>query len=304
MSASAVETERPNFAPEQVADAAMQSFGISGELKALVSDRDQNFKISNCDAEYVFKIANRDESPDFLDLQNKSLVHLAQTAPDLLLPRLLPTLEGWEMTVLKKGVDRHLVRVLSYISGGLYSAVPKTTELFSSLGSYMGRLSRGLQGFGHPAAHRTDFLWNLDNVLSCEAYISDIASDDNRRIVKSYFERYRRHVMQSVPSLRSAVIHNDINDNNIIVSEDGKSVAAVIDFGDMVFASQINELATALAYALLEQDDILAVSKAIIGAYHKVFPLQELEADLLFDLVAMRLCMSVCISSRLSLIHI
>ncbi len=298
MSTKSIETQRPAIGQQEVLAFADEKFGITGELKELVSDRDQNFSITSDTATYVFKIANSDEDPAFLDLQNRALLHLAQTAPDLTLPRLLPALDSKDMAVLGDMASAHLVRVLTYVPGGLFSDTPKTTTLFSSLGTYIGKLSQGLQGFGHAAAHRPDFLWNLDNILSCETCVPDIIDENDRGIVQTYFDRYRKYTLPYIPSLRSAVIHNDINDNNIIVTENSDAVAAVIDFGDMVFACQINELATALAYALFDQDDIFAVSAAIISAYHKEFPLQRLEADLLFDLVAMRLVMSVCISSR------
>ncbi|MEX0300715.1 MAG: aminotransferase class III-fold pyridoxal phosphate-dependent enzyme, partial [Kordiimonas sp.] len=302
MSADSIETTRPEFAPAEVAAFANNYFDIAGELKALVSDRDQNFSVCNGSSNYVFKIANQNENEGFLDFQNKALLHLAETAPSLTLPRLVPTVGGEDMVEMAgQGDIAHLARVLTYVPGRLFSDVEKTPSLFSSLGAYMGKLSSGLQGFGHPAAHREGFIWNLDNVLACEPYVDVIANDDNRAIVKSYFDRYREYVLPKVSSLRSAVIHNDINDNNIIVADDTDQIAAVIDFGDMVFASQINELATALAYALFDQDDILAVSKAIISAYHSEFPLLEQEVDVLFDLTAMRLCMSVCISSQRAL---
>ncbi len=302
MSANSIETTRPEFEPAEVAVFANSQFDIVGELKALVSDRDQNFSVCNGSSDYVFKIANQDEDEGFLDFQNKALLHLAQTAPSLTLPRLVPAVGGQDMVEFTgKGDVPHLTRVLTYVPGRLFSDVEKTANLFSSLGAYMGKLSYGLQGFGHPSAHREDFIWNLDNVLLCEPYVTTIADDDNRILVKSYFDRYREYVLPQVASLRSAVIHNDINDNNIIVKDGVDHIAAVIDFGDMVFASQINELATALAYALFDQDDLLSVSKAIISAYHAEFPLMEQEADVLFDLTAMRLCMSVCISSQRAL---
>lgn len=298
MSTGPIDAQRPTISQQEVASFSAANFGIVGELQELVSDRDQNFSISTDDAAYVFKIANRDEDPAFLDLQNKALLHLAQTVPSLMLPRLIPTLGGKDMAVLGETASAHLVRVLTYIPGQLFSGTPKNTVLFSSLGTYMGKLSQGLRGFRHVAAHRPDFLWNLDNALACEVWVSDIIDVNNRAIVQACFDRYRQDVLPHIPSLRSAVIHNDINDNNIIVEDNEDTISAVIDFGDMVFASQINELATALAYAFFDQYDILSVSSTIISAYHKEFPLEELEAGLLFDLVAMRLCMSVCISSH------
>ena len=113
------------------------------------------------------------------------------------------------------------------------------------------------------------------------------------------FARYQAQVKPRLPRLRAAVIHHDANDNNIIVdAADAGKVTGLIDFGDMLFGRQINELAVTLAYALLDMPDAIAAARPLIRGYHAEFPLTEDELAVLFDLVAMRLAMSVCISSR------
>ena len=51
--------------------------------------------------------------------------------------------------------------------------------------------------------------------------------------------------------LRGAVLHQDANDNNIVVDKASATVTGLIDLGDMTHGRQINELAVTLAYALL-----------------------------------------------------
>jgi Ser/Thr protein kinase RdoA (MazF antagonist) len=92
------------------------------------------------------------------------------------------------------------------------------------------------------------------------------------------------------------VIHNDANDYNVLVEPDGKwrnRVSGVIDFGDMVFSYTIGEVAIACAYAMLNKADPLAAAASIVAGYHQNRPLAEQELDVLFDLICMRLCMSV-----------
>ena len=43
-------------------------------------------------------------------------------------------------------------------------------SLLESLGSFMGRLSHALRGFGHPAAFRPGFLWNLDETMAVKSH--------------------------------------------------------------------------------------------------------------------------------------
>ena len=61
MSTKSIETQRPAIGQQEVLAFADEKFGITGELKELVSDRDQNFSITSDTATYVFKIANSDE---------------------------------------------------------------------------------------------------------------------------------------------------------------------------------------------------------------------------------------------------
>ena len=63
------------------------------------------------------------------------------------------------------------------------------------------------------------------------------------------------------PELRTSVIHNDANDNNILVQESGSQVKSIIDFGDMVHTYTICELAIAIAYMILDKEDLLHVAR-------------------------------------------
>ena len=98
-------------------------------------------------------------------------------------------------------------------------------------------------------------------------------------------------------SLPTSVIHNDANDNNVLVEPHGKwrnRVSGVIDFGDMVFTCTVGEVAIACAYAMLNKADPLTAAAHIVAGYHENRTLTEPELEVLFDLICMRLCMSVC----------
>ena len=293
------ETPPPSLKPSKLQEIAEKLYSVSGQIKELVSERDQNARLRTSGQEYVLKIANLAEDKAFLEFQNAALKHLEMVDPELSVPRLMASTQCTDVTPWSEGDDTYQVRLLTFLQGQLFSDVAKTTELYSNLGQFMGRVSRSLQGFGHSEAHRPDFLWNLDNVLACRAFVSDIENNDNRALIVELFEDYQAHVAPRLAGLRSAVIHNDANDNNLVVdATDDSQIAGLIDFGDMVFAKQVNELAVMLAYALMEVPDIVASAQALIAGYTAEFPLTEDEVELLFDLAAMRLVMSVCISSN------
>ncbi len=274
----------PNSPVDVVAQLAGEYFGITGPARSLASERDQNVQVGD----HVVKVSNTAETLAALELQHAALAHLATVDPTLAIPRLAAP-----------GVvehDGHLLRALTFLPGAPYATVPHTAELRHQLGRFMGRMSRGLQGFGHPAAHKPGFLWNLDNAAGVVPWVADIANEDDRLIVERAFHRYRQRVQPSLHLLRGAVVHHDANDHNVLV--DNASISGLIDFGDMLFSRQVNELAVTLAYALLDVDDLVAAGRDVISGYVAEFELTADELRVVYDLAATRLAMSVVISSH------
>jgi len=286
MQPSVFDAPKPSFSDAEITRLAADLFGISGPMKSLDSERDQNAQIGG----YVVKIANAAEAGSALELQHAALAHLATVAPSLPLPR-----------VAAPGIVTHaghLVRAVSFLPGVPYATVPHTPTLRHQLGAFMGRISRGLQGFGHPAAHKAGFLWNLDDAQQVLPWAADIAAGEDRAVVQAAFRRHRQRVVPLLPHLRGAVVHHDANDYNVLVA--GGAISGLIDFGDMLFARQVNDLAVTLAYALLDVTDVVAAGRDIISGYVAQFPLTDDELRIAYDLAATRLAMSVAISSHRS----
>jgi len=302
MNETVFDSPPPNFTVEEVTQFAARHFGISGPARALHSERDQNVQVGD----YVVKVSNSAETGRALDLQQAALAHVALADPSSAIPR-----------IAAPGVvehDGHLVRALTFLPGVPYAHVAHSPELRHQLGRFMGRMSCALQGFGHPAAHKPGFLWNLDNAADVRPWVADIANDDDRAVVERAFQRHQQRVQPQLPRLRGAVVHHDANDHNVLVDDvlnddvlnddvlnDGRTVPVIsglIDFGDMLFARQINELAVTLAYALLDATDIVAAGSDVISGYSAEFPLTDDELRVVYDLAATRLAMSVAISSH------
>jgi Ser/Thr protein kinase RdoA (MazF antagonist) len=208
---------KPNLGENTVCELLLRDYGIVGTLKPLVSERDQNFLVTTTDAQYVLKIANVAEERHFLELQNATLKHCARVDPVLGVPKLIPAKNKSDLVDWTSSDGVHAVRLLTYLPGKLFSSVKKSPQLLASLGAFMGRLSRAMQGFGHPVAHRPDFLWNLDNTLAVKPWIADITTPERRALVERIFARYELRAAPRLHALRAAVLHQDCNDNNIVV---------------------------------------------------------------------------------------
>ncbi len=288
MTATVFDSPPPAYDHDEVVRLAGQYFGIAGAPRQLASERDQNVQVGD----YVVKISNSAESRTALDLQHAALTHLAVTDPTLAIPR-----------IAAPGIvehDDHLLRSLSFLPGTPYATADQSPALRHELGRFVGRMSRGLQGFGHPAAHRPGFMWNLDSAAAVRPWVADIANDDDRAVVERAFQRHQQRVEPVLPFLRGAVVHHDANDHNVLVDDSpaGPVISGLIDFGDMLFARQVNELAVTLAYALLDVSDLVAAGRDVISGYVAQFPLTDDELRVVYDLAATRLAMSVAISSH------
>ncbi len=283
-------------------------YGLSGEISQLNSERDQNFLLACPDgAAYVLKIANAAETEAVVDLQQATLAHLA-TQSKIPMARLHHTIEGEPtLHVTGSNAQQHLVRLLTYLPGiPLGEVKPHSPELLRNLGHYLGELDGALADFAHPAATRT-LQWDLryaEAVIT--AHNEEISTPARRQLIAHFLQQFKTTAKPFLTQLRTSIIHNDANDYNVLVGEQtrgeapaiSKTIAGIIDFGDMVHTYTVAEPAIAAAYAMLGKGNPLAAAEEIVAGYHSAYPLTETELALLYPLITMRLCMSVCISAH------
>jgi hypothetical protein len=74
-------------------------------------------------------------------------------------------------------------------------------------------------------------------------------------------------------------------------------VVGIIDFGDMVHSWTVADPAVAVAYAMLDAADPLAIEDAVMRGYQAEQPLLPDERAAVFPLACLRLCMSACIAA-------
>jgi len=91
-------------------------------------------------------------------------------------------------------------------------------------------------------------------------------------------------------------VHNDFSPDNTLISADGRSVAGIIDFGDVTVTALVNDVAIAVANLLSDGADLLAPALDLIGGYHATTPLTAAELALLPDLILGRLVARILIS--------
>ncbi|MFX1520158.1 MAG: aminotransferase class III-fold pyridoxal phosphate-dependent enzyme [Promethearchaeota archaeon] len=295
--------KRPNLSDKEAMRLIDELYGITGSVQELPSERDQNFYVKTENGkEYVLKIANIFEKEETLDLQNKAMLHLANLDDSSRYPLVLQTKSNELIaTYQKDDKTSHFVRLVTFLPGKVLAKVnPHNKELLYDFGRFVGISSSYLETFNHAAANR-ELYWDLKhahNIIS--KYKGHITDPEKLMIVDHFLNKFKAKVLPELSNLRTSVIHNDFNDYNVIVNQ-GESTNqyqfGIIDFGDMVHSHTIFELAVAATYAILGKKDPIKAAAYVIGGYHSVFPLTELELELLFILICTRLCMSVSISA-------
>jgi 4-aminobutyrate aminotransferase-like enzyme/Ser/Thr protein kinase RdoA (MazF antagonist) len=289
----------PDFSIDDAKRLLTEHYGLDGSLSPLDSERDQNFKVTaNNGGVYILKIVNAGEPLVESDFQTALLSHVGEYAPDLPIPHIRPTISGASLgeTTSAHGV-RHLLRLVGWLPGTPLAQSARSPQALTSLGGLLGRFDAALKGFMHPGALR-DLDWNIRNAGRSVDRLHHIAGADDRALLERFLTRFETVVEPKLPKLRSAVIHNDANDWNVLVANDDHDrIAGLIDLGDALYAPVIAEVAIAAAYAGLDHADPIGAAADIVRGFHSEYPLLEEEVDLLFDLIAMRLVTSVTISA-------
>ena len=288
-------SDAPTFTVEEAGSLAHAHYGVSGSAEPLVSERDQNFRLTDGDSvAWVLKISNAVEDPDVVDMEVQAVRHVARMDPTL--PVAVPRLaESGEAVVRVPGRagGEHLVRLIPFLPGRHVEPSSLGPEALAEIGRVTARLGHALRGFFHRAAGRV-ILWDLKHLDLLRPHLDAVTDPARRALVDAALERYDRRVAPALPTLRSQVIHNDLTLDNLLL--DGGQVSGIVDFGDMAHTAMALDLSAMLQSVLRGRSDVFEAAAAAIRGYVEVTPLEPEEADLLADLVAARMVQTVLIS--------
>jgi 4-aminobutyrate aminotransferase-like enzyme/Ser/Thr protein kinase RdoA (MazF antagonist) len=297
----------PSFTIADAARIAAEHYGRVGTTRQLTSERDQNFLIDDPKrGSIVLKIANAREQRALLEAEQAVLARLAER--DVPAPHVVP-MTSKETLAEIDGAEhgrRHLLWAVTELPGVLLARQPhRSPELHEALGRAIGRLNAALSGVAHPALNR-EFIWDLscaaDRVSASRVSVDDAGLGNAIDVV---LERVRQHVTPRAHELRRTVIHNDLNEHNVLVGSSAGDdsclpridrVTGIIDFGDMLLGWRIADLAIAAAYMMLGAVDPLAVLAALVRGAEPEITYDDVELEALFALATLRLALSACIA--------
>ena len=279
---------------EQAKGILKNLYEIEGAASLVHGELDFNFRIDiNDEAIYILKISRPDEDSHYLDFQNQLLEKLAQNSEVFASEVIADKDANKTSSFVDEAGNTRLVRLLSWTPGRLWCEVnPQSDELRYDLGRQAGQITKALQGFTHPVDER-ELVWDIAQALWT---VEHAALFNNKEFeLVNYFQNRFIELQTSYKNLRCSVVHNDVNDHNIVVSNDllNPKVEAIFDYGDAIKTQIINDVAIACAYALKGFNDPLEAALPLIAGYHQSFALFEEELDHLYIAIAMRLIISV-----------
>ena len=278
-------------------------WGLDGALEALSGERDSNFLLTlagiaaGAPVRRLIKVSHPAEPSAVTDFQTQALLHLARHAPELPVQRLWPARSG-AVAVSARAPDGQprVLRLLSYLEGLPMPQAPRSAAQRASVAGLLARLDRALAGLQHPAATLA-LPWDIQRAHQVRSLVEAMADPVRRALAQGALQLFESTALPHLGALPRQPIHNDFNIYNLLVDPaQPEQVSGILDFGDMLAAPRINDLAVAAAYQVDVDGDALGTVAAFAAAYHAETPLRAAELDLLWPLVQARLVMVVAIT--------
>jgi 4-aminobutyrate aminotransferase-like enzyme len=285
----------PTHRLDVLQDIARMAYEISGEWKPLEGERDQNFRLTEAGgAAWVIKVCNPRENPEIIRCQTGVLEHVALTDPALPVPRPRRSLTGDATPLVEiDGGTYHLI-LLSYLPDSVIGDRELGPQQYREIGRIVARLGWAMRGFVSAAPAGRRLIWDNCRVLALRPYVPRLAAG-LQAIATRLLDHFARSMESRLATLRSQIIHGDVHPFNMLV--EGSSISGIIDVGDIVHASLVQDAANCVADFLMPGRAIEPIVSEFIRGYCSVTPLEEDELDIVLDVMEIRLLMTPLIEA-------
>jgi len=290
----------PRFSLEEVAELAERHFGLIGQIDLLYSERDQNCRLREDSGQtWTLKIASVEEDPAIIDCQMEVMQHVSAVDPSLPIPRVRHALDGSAtVTIAGKDGATHVFYVLTYLPGQLLDDAPVTAEALYAQGAMVARLGRAMRGFFHPAPAMRELLWDVRLLPRLLPHIDKLPDPQRRQQAKGIIEHFATDTLPRLKTLRTQIVHGDVNESNILVDpQDPACVTGIIDFGDIIHGTLVQDVAAIAAERPFGEMPTLDGITEVVRGYNTVTRLESEEANILYDVIVARLLLTPLINS-------
>jgi len=276
-----ISAQPPQLSNSEVQDILQKFYDFEASVSSLDSERDQNFHLKGDDGnEYVLKISNPQEDIELIKLQSAALKHIHDFDASLNVPIPIESIEG----KIINQYNGNMVRVQSFLKGIFIKDMKNPSpRLLHEFGEFLGKLDIAFKEFDYPVLKR-DWVWDIRNIAFLKKHLSYLEDQADQAIISHFISNYEFNINPIEKHLRRQYIHNDGNDHNVLLNNKGH-IAGIIDFGDMAHTFLACELAVAISYLILEDENPQEKIKAVVDGYQTILPLLAEEIDSLIYLI-------------------
>ena len=246
-------------------------FGIPvTSVHALGSEFNHTFEVrANSGHRYVAKVFDRDDV-DSVRWQHRLMDRIAAVG-DVVVPHVLRDADGRDYRLR----DRRSRSSAAYtwVDGAVIGNLPRhSVALLEDWGRTAGRMVSALADIGVDVPSPNTHTWDLINAPAViRQHLGDVPDEAHRALVLGAVDLFETWVTPRISELPKAVVHQDLNDFNVLVAGTGDAarIAGVIDFGDAIYTTRVSEVAIAAAYSMQRKDAPVDALTAVARGYRR-----------------------------------
>jgi 4-aminobutyrate aminotransferase-like enzyme/Ser/Thr protein kinase RdoA (MazF antagonist) len=275
---------RPSSLIALVAD----QFGLTTvDLVEVAGELDTNYRLTDSSGvNYLVKVSAEDTME--IRWQNELLAAVALADPTLPVPALVPTKSGALLAATAGPMGPVTVRLLTYLPGRPIAGVIPDVDLLTDVGRTAGRLVTALAGV--PATDRTH-QWDMVRAPQLVADLLPRIPVERHALLTEALDRFTAAYLPVADDLPRCVVHQDLNDMNVLVGDvttPVDRVTGIIDFGDALHTVRIAELAVSAGYLAAPPLDPMTSLDAMVRGFAAHVPLTAGECAVLYPMAIAR----------------
>ncbi|WP_431236031.1 phosphotransferase (plasmid) [Mycolicibacterium psychrotolerans] len=285
--------------PQQPISAAFSSsYGIDVEdCRPLGGELNQTYAITaNTGDRYVVKLFDVDTVTEHLRWQHR-LLDAFVDHPDVRAPRVIRDTRHLDMVPVLCAGERSTMTAYEWLPGKILADLDEhTDDLLDEWGRLAGHIVVTLADAPLGVGVRTTHDWDLMNAPALlRAVLPSVADAEQIRLVQTALDWFESIVDPRRSELPTSVVHQDLNDYNVLAEVDSagrQHICGVIDFADALHSARVTEIAIAAGYATLRKSDPLRALTTVVRGFHAVMPLADDELAVLYPLAVARLALN------------
>lgn len=283
--------------PAEAERIALEHYGMAGRAEWLWGEKDSNYRLTLADGtERLLKILSPAEAPDVTRMHSRALLHLEAADPGIPVQRIVPALDGApDLRAAVEAGGERAVRMVTFLDGAAQRGGPRSPGQRRQIGRLMARMEIALADFSDPAMIHP-IAWDMTHALDLRDRLEVVEDPARRERLARILDDHAALILPRLAELPTQAIHNDFNPNNILVDHAApERVTGIIDFGDLVRAPVLFDVAVGANYQMESLPDVAAAACDFLGGYAEHRTLTDPELALLVPAIMTRMVLRVVI---------